>query len=376
MTLQQPLLLMTPGPTRLPERVLRAGAQPMIHHRTPEFSEALHSALDGLQVVFGTKADILPIHSTGRGAMEAAICNLFSPRDEVVACCNGKFGEMWARFAESYGVVVHRICRDWGQSVDPGVVQAALEKRPEVRAVTVVHCDTSTGVLNDVAAVCEIAQQHGVLSMIDGISAVGGVPFHFDRWKADVAITASQKCLMCSPGLAFVVLSEGAWSASDRATLPRHYWDFQAVRETTTAGSPETPGTAPVHLFLQVREALELILEERLGNVFARHDTMARAVRDWAAAWKLSPQCPELKQFSPTLAAVSTPPGMSPESIQTKMRERGILIARGVGRYRNSAFRIGHMGDIRPSDVQRTLDALGDVLTELRSETPVTVTGD
>ena len=348
----------------------------MIHHRTPEFSEALHAVLAGMRAVFGTSGDVLPIHSTGRGAMEAAICNLFCPGDELLACCNGKFGEMWARFAESYGVVVHRIHEDWAQSVDPDLVHASLGRFPKVKAVSVTHCDTSTGVLNDVAAVCDIARRHGMLTMVDGVSSVGGVPFHFDAWQADVAVTATQKCLMCSPGLSFVALSERAWVSYERATVVRNYWDFGAVRGAIDTDMPETPGTAPVHLVLQVRAALDLMLEEGLDNVFARHETMTRNVRDWAASQGLLLQCSHLREFSPTLTGIATPRGVDPQEIWQKMRDRGILIARGIGPYRDSAVRIGHMGDIRLSDVERTLDALGDVLTEMHAEPAVAVSGD
>ncbi len=348
----------------------------MIHHRTPEFSEALHAVLAGMRAVFGTSGDVLPIHSTGRGAMEAAICNLFCPGDELLACCNGKFGEMWARFAESYGVVVHRIHEDWAESVDPDLFHTSIGRFPNVKAVTIAHCDTSTGVLNDVAAVCDSARRHGVLAMVDGISSVGGVPFHFDAWQADVAVTATQKCLMCSPGLSFVALSARAWHSYERATVVRNYWDFGAVREAVDADAPETPGTTPVHLVLQVREALELILEEGLPDVVSRHGTMASAVRDWAESQGLLFQCAQLREFSPTLSGIATPPGVDPQEIRRKMCDRGILIARGLGPYRDSAVRIGHMGDIRLSDVERTLDALGDVLTELHTEPAVAVSGD
>ncbi|MCZ6916021.1 MAG: alanine--glyoxylate aminotransferase family protein [Gemmatimonadetes bacterium] len=371
----EPVLLMTPGPTRVPDRVLRAGAVPMIHHRTPEFSQALIDVLDGMRLLFGTDGDVLPVHSTGRGAMEAAIGNLFSPGDELLACCNGKFGAMWASIAESYGVVVHRISIEWSQSVDPADIHAAFEHHPEISAVAVTHCDTATGVLNNVAMVCEIARKHDALAMIDGVSAVGGVPFAFDAWDADVAVTATQKCLMCSPGLSFVALSNRAWKATERATLPRSYWNFQAIRETLNAADAETPGTAPVHLVLQAQEALATVLAEGLDDVFMRHESMARAVADWAAARGLAQQCPDLRRFSPTLTVLAVPPEIDPRAIKKAMRERGILIAAGLGPYRDSAFRLGHMGDIRLADVRRTLEALDAVLTDLRAKTPVPVGG-
>ncbi len=364
---------MTPGPTRVPEQVLRAGAQPMIHHRTPEFSQALIDVLDGMRLLFGTDGDVLPVHATGRGAMEAAIGNLFSPGDDLLACCNGKFGAMWASIAESYGVIVHRIATEWSQSIDPADIHAAFEQHPQIKAVAATHCDTATGVLNNVAMVCEVAHRHDALAMIDGVSAIGGVPFAFDAWDVDVAVTATQKCLMCSPGLSFVALSRRAWKATEHATLPRSYWNFRDTHDTLGAADPETPGTAPVHLVLQAREALAMMLEEGLEDVFARHEAMARLVADWAAARGLMPQCPDLRRFSPTLTALATPPDVAPGAIKQAMRERGIMIAAGLGPYRDAAFRIGHMGDTRPNDVRRTLKALDQVLTQLRSATPIPV---
>ena len=171
------LLLMTPGPTRVPERVLRAGGRPMIHHRTPEFAKELATVLELLPPIFGTTQPILPVHTTGRGALEATICNLFSPGDEIAGCCNGKFGEMWAGLAESYGVVAHRIETDWERSVNPAAVDAFLAEHPRVKAVAMTYADSSTGVANDVAAVAHVANERGVLTMVDGVSSIGGMPF-------------------------------------------------------------------------------------------------------------------------------------------------------------------------------------------------------
>jgi len=225
-----PLLLMTPGPTRVPERVLRAGARPMIHHRTPEFSRELAEMMELMKPFFGTRRQVLPVHTTGRGALEAAICNLFSSGDEVLACCNGKFGEMWATIAESYGLVVHRIATDWERDVDAAAVDAALAANPAIRAVALPYGDTSTGVANDIGAVAAVARAHahanarGVLVMVDGVSSIGGMPFECDEWDVDVAVTASQKCFMSSPGLAFAVLSvvgDGTGEAASQLLGPR-----------------------------------------------------------------------------------------------------------------------------------------------------------
>jgi aspartate aminotransferase-like enzyme len=363
----EPLLLMTPGPTRVPQRVLDAGATPMIHHRTPAFSRALASVIANLRPVYGTDAaDILPIHTTGRGGLEAAITNLYSSGDEIVACCNGKFGEMWAELAESYGLVVHRICTDWSKSVDANEVEQALRDHPRARGLTMTHSDTSTGVQNDVASVLALTRTRGVLGMVDCISALGGTPFEFDAWGADVVVTACQKCLMASPGLAFVTVSDRAWAAYKTARLTRNYWDFEAVRANLARPQPETPGTAPVHIFLQLAESLTMIHEEGLPSVYARHEAMAKLVRSRTAAIGFGPLYPGFAKRSPTLTALRTPDGVSPKMLREKLIQRGILVAEGLGPHVAHCIRIGHMGDIRPSDIDRTCDALEAILDESR----------
>ncbi|MCX6542999.1 MAG: alanine--glyoxylate aminotransferase family protein [Acidobacteria bacterium] len=356
------LLLMTPGPTRVPERVLAAGAIPMIHHRTDEFGRMLGSVIEKLRPLFGTGGDILPVHSTGRGALEAAITNLCSPGDEIVVCCDGVFGEMWADIADAFGVVAHRISPDWGVAVDPADVETAFRAHPFARAVLLAHSDTSTGALNDVAAIARVAGRAGALVMVDGVSSIGGTPFRFDEWGVDLAITASQKCLMSSPGIAFVAISQRAWDAYSTARLPRSYFDFQAIRKTLARTRPETPSTTPVHLIAQVNAALELIEAEGLDQIFARHAEMARIARSRAASLGLSPQCPGLTNLSPTLTGLRVPDGVSPARIREQLKARGILVGPGLRRYEPTCFRIGHMGDIRPADVHRTMDALAEVL--------------
>lgn len=363
-----PLLLMTPGPTRVPERVLRAGARPMIHHRTREFSAELATLIELMMPVFGTASAVLPVHTTGRGALEAAICNFFSPGDELIVCCNGKFGEMWAGFAESYGISVHRASTDWTRAVDVLDVARALDAHPRARAVALTYSDTSTGVSNDVATVARTAQmvRPDALVLVDGVSSIGGMPFAFDSWGVDFAVTASQKCLMSSPGLSFAALSERAWRAAEHATLPRNYWDFAAIRSEISKESPETPGTPPVAIVLQVAEALRLMHEEGLDRVYQRHAEMAARARRGAAELGLALQCPSLGTYSTTLTAIAAPDGVSPKDLRNGMRVRGVLTAGGLGKYKDTAFRIGHMGDIRLADVDRTLAALAETLAEIR----------
>jgi aspartate aminotransferase-like enzyme len=355
-------LLMTPGPTRIPERVLRAGLR-VLHHRTAEFSEALAELLTRLRAAYGTnEADILPVHATGRAAMEGAICNLFNPGDTVVACCNGKFGEMWAGFAESYGLHVVRVATDWDSSVDPDEVADAFDRHPGARAVLLVYSDTSTAVLNPVPEVANVAASRGKLVLVDAISALGGLPFHMDEWLVDVAITSSQKCLMSSPGMAFAAVGPGAWKVMERSRLPRNYWDFAAIRETVNRSRPETPGTTPVMLVLQVLEALRMMEEEGWTDVFRRHRAMAAMVRARGDDLGFTLQGAGILARSPTLTALRVPEDAEPQRLRDGLLERGIRVAVGLGAHKPTCIRIGHMGDIRVEDVRLTMNALGDAM--------------
>ena len=358
-----PLLLMTPGPTRVPDRVLHAGARPMIHHRSAEFSRELAEMIELLEPVFGTKQPVLPVHTTGRGAMEAAIANLFAPGDVIGVACNGKFGEMWAGFARSYGLTVHPIVADWTRNVEREDVERFLAEHPKARAVTVPFGETSSGGRTDVAAVSAVVRENSnALLLVDGVSSIGGMKFAFDEWQVDVAVTASQKCLMSSPGLAFAVLGDRAWSARERAKLPCNYWNFSDIRREITKPKPETPGTAPVHLVFQVAEALRMIHEEGLEAVYRRHDAMAKRARDGVADLGLALQSPSMIARSSTVTGVTLPSEVEPKLVRDELKARGILVAAGMGAFVDTGFRIGHMGDIRVADVDRTLLALREVL--------------
>ncbi len=340
-----------------------------LHHRTAEFSRALVEMVGRLRPLYGTGvADILPIHGTGRAGLEAAVVNLLDPGDTLVACCNGKFGEMWARLGEVYGVHVVRVAGDWERSVDPGEVEDALERHPGARAVSVVHSETSTGALNPVEDVARVARARNALVIVDAVSSLGGVPFHFDAWGVDLAVSASQKCLMSGPGLAFIALSERARDAALSGSQPRAYLDFRSILASMEGPSPQTPGTAPVMLVLQVLEALRMIDEEGIGAVFARHRAMAARVRAWAADRELDLVGSGIVERSPTLTALRLPPDTEALDVRAAMGERGIDIATGRGVNRGSGVRIGHLGDIRMEDVERTLEALDEVLDSAGAE--------
>jgi aspartate aminotransferase-like enzyme len=357
------LLLMTPGPTRVPERVLRAGARPMIHHRTAEYSAELATILELLPPLFGTRETVLPVHATGRGAMEATLCNLLAPGDAIGVCANGRFGELWGRLCDSLGLRVHRIATNWDADVDPAEVDRLISEHPDIRAIAMAYSDTSTGVANDVAGVARVTRARNVLLFVDGVSSIGGMPFAFDEWGVDAAITASQKCLMSSPGISFVVLSGRARAANAKAGFPRSYWDFAEIRRAVTKSRSEPAGTPPVHCVMQVGEALRAIHEEGIEAVFRRHDAMAAMTHRAMSELGLSHQCPSLTRRSTTVTAIALPPDHSPAQVRDALKARGILVAGALEHFQPTAFRIGHMGDIRPADVERTLDALRDVLS-------------
>lgn len=297
--------------------------------------------------------------------MEASLHNFLSPGDEVVACCNGKFGQMWAGFAERAELRVHRLEESWDRSVDGDAVAEALAAHPEARAVLVCHSDTSTGVLNPVADIASATHAHDALVMVDGISSVGGVPFEFDAWDIDFAVTSSQKCLMSSPGVSFGAVGKRAWQAAERSRgTPPAYFDFRAIRDVVCTERPETPGTTPVSLMLQVREALRVM--EADGDPRAqsrRTPRLAERLRRWAAEVGFTLQGGEgLLERSPTLTALLPPEELDAASLRAGVLEQGILIAGGLGPYRGRSIRIAHMGDISMEDVERTIAALADVM--------------
>ena len=358
MKLGPPPLLMTPGPTRIPDRILLAGHR-VLHHRTPEFSDSLAELIQGIRPLFGAAyADVLPVHATGRAAMEGAIVNFFVPGETVVAACNGKFGEMWAGFAERHGLTVVRVAEDWDRSVDPDEIDDALKDHPDAKAVLLVHSDTSTAVLNPVAEVARIARSRNALILVDGISSIGGAPFHFDTWGLDFAVVSSQKCLMASPGLSLAVVGERAWEAGNCGGMPRSYLDFASIRRSLDGPRPETPGTTPVLLALQLLESVRMIHEEGVEAVFERHQVMADRVRSRAVELGFELQGGGILQRSPTLSALQVPEGIEPDKLRTRLREAGVQIAVGLGSYKPLCVRIGHMGDIRMEDVDRTMNLL------------------
>lgn len=341
--------LQIPGPTNVPESVLAAMAQATIDHRGPTFSELFEEIVPPLRRLFGTEHDVVVFTASGTGAWEAALVNTLSPGDTVIAFDHGHFAELWARMASRLGLVVERIQGDSRRAPDPARLFEVLERDEGqlVRAVTIVHNETSTGVTADIRALREAidAAGHPALLVVDTISSLGSIEYRHDEWRVDVTVGCSQKGLMLPPGLSFNAVGPRALQASRSASLPRSYWDWDAMLESARRSRfPHTPGT---NLLFGLREALGLLEAETLGAVFARHERHARATRRAVEAWGLELYPLVEGERSNSLTAVLVPDGHSADSLrETILRTYDISLGAGLGELDDRVFRIGHLGDL------------------------------
>ena len=347
--------LLAPGPTPVPPEVMAAMAGPVIHHRTPAFAAVLAEVQEGLRELFGTTQDVLVLAASGTGAMEGAVTNLLSPGDEAIVVNGGKFGERWTKICQGYGVVVHEVAVEWGRAVEPSAVAQALEAHPKARALFVQASETSTCALHPVPALAELTRRRDVLLVVDGITAVGVLDLPMDRLGIDVLVTGSQKALMLPPGLAFAALSERAWAAVERARLPRFYFDFR--RERKGVAERSTAWTPAISLVYGLRAALQLLLEEGLAEVYARHDRLARATRAAASALGLRLLAPESP--SPAATAICLPAGFDGSALFRYLRDRmRVTFAGGQDRLKGKIIRIAHLGYVDAFDVVTGVAAL------------------
>lgn len=354
--------LRIPGPTEVPENVLGAMQQPMINHRGEEFSKLFKDVSEGLKEVFQTKNDVLIFPSAGTGAMEAAIVNLFSPGDLIVSFTCGVFGERFASIAEAFGARVERISVEWGKPVTPEIVRERIlrDKNKEIKGILLTHNETSTGVLNDVKSLREAVGNHPALVLVDAISSLGAVDLKTDEWNLDVVVTGSQKALMMPPGLGFASLSPKAWHFVEKSKMPRFYWDFKAARKSLEKG--QTPYTPAVSLIFALKESLELIKQEGLAHIFARHWKLSRGLRQGlkALGFKLFV---EDRWASPTVTSVDVSQYEGRLAFPKLMKSRfNITIAGGQDRLKNKIMRIGHLGYVDELDIINVLAALEMVL--------------
>ena len=361
--------LQIPGPTLVPERIVRAMSQPIIDHRGPRFAALVEACLEGLKGVFKTRnGHVILYPGSGTGAWEAALVNTLSPGDRVLGIVNGHFSTGFARTAEAYGIEVERVEVEYGAGAPANEVERRLrmDSAHQLRAVLVVHNETSTGVTSNVAAVRAALNRatHPALLLVDAVSSLASIDFRFDEWEVDVALTGPQKGLMLPPGMAILAASEKAISAGEKARCPRAYWDWKPVLERNKRGEyPYTPATM---LLFGLEEALRMLNEEGLENVFRRHARLGEACRRAVRALGLALLCRDPTQYSNTLTAVVMPKGFdSDELIRLAYRRLELSIGVGLGAVKGKVFRIGHLGGVNELDLLGGLAGVEMALAEL-----------
>jgi aspartate aminotransferase-like enzyme len=348
--------LMTPGPTPVPPEVLAALAEPVVHHRGRDFREVYERCLARLQEVYRTEHDVLLFTSSGTGAFESAVANLTSPRDRVLVVSSGNFGERWAAMTRAYAADVVHLQLEWGETPEPDDVRSALAAAGDVRAVYLVHSETSTGVVADVQALAAAAKDAGALVVVDAISSLGAVPLESDAWNIDVVVSGSQKALMCPPGLAFTSVAPEAFEAAARSTSPRYVFDWERTR--AAQAKLDAPFTPAVSLVKALEVALSILLEEGLESAFERHARLGRACREGVKAMGLELFSPD-EDRSAVVTAIRMPDGVDGGEIVSTLRDRfGITIAGGQGRLKGKIVRIGHIGWFDVFDITTALAAL------------------
>jgi aspartate aminotransferase-like enzyme len=355
--------LFSPGPTPVPERVLLAMAGPVMHHRDPGYEVLFQEVREGLQYVFQTKQEVLVLASSGTGAMEAAVCNTLSAGDETLVVRGGKFGERWGEICEAYGVNVTPLDVTWGQAVDPGLIKKALDAKPTIKAVLVQASETSTGVMHPIKEIADIVKNRaGTILIVDAISALGVSDLPMDQWGIDVLVSGSQKALMLPPGLAFIALSAKAWGFAEKSNLPKFY--FNLKEELAVAQKNQSQFTPAISLVVGLREALKMLKEEGLENVFKRHEKLAQATREAVKALGLelfAPMAP-----SNALTAIKAPEGVDGKKLKKNFEDQfGLIIAGGQSQLKGKIIRIAHIGYFQPLDIIQAVSALELVLKGL-----------
>jgi len=355
--------LFSPGPTMLPPEVVLKMAEPIMHHREPEFEKVFAEIREGLKSLFQTKNEVLVFTSSGTGAMEAAVSNLLSKGDKALVVRGGKFGERWGEICKAYGIEFVPIDVEWGRAVDPRRIQEALTSDPSIRVVYTQATETSTGVVHPIKEIGGVLREcDGTLLVVDAITGIGVFDMPMDQWGLDVVISGSQKALMLPPGLAFAALSEKAWKSVERSNLPKYYFDFK--RELKAIQKNQSAYTPAISLMVGLRESLRLIQQEGLTEVFRRHERLARATRAAVKALGLDLFAPEAP--SPALTAVKVPEGIDGLKLQELFFERfGITVAEGQDRAKGKIIRIAHLGYYDRLDMVMVISALEMLLQEM-----------
>lgn len=358
--------LLSPGPTPIPNEVALAMSETMIHHRTPQFNHIFDQARQGLKKLFGTKNDVLILASSGTGAMEASVANLFSPGDKVLVINGGKFGERWLNIANAFGLSPIELEVEWGQAVKVDTVEKQMKAHPDLKGVMIQASETSTTVLHPVKEIAKLTK-NGPLFLVDGVTAVGVVSIPLDEWGLDVLVTGSQKAMMLPPGLGFIALSDRAWERTRQATLPRFYFDLNLERKNQQKGSGAF--TPAVSLIFGARASLEMMQREGLDRVYARHARMSRATRAAATALGLKLLAPDSP--SPAATGVYLPDGIDADQVLDYLRDHmNITLAEGQDQLKGKVIRIAHVGYMGAFDVITAVAALEMVLRKFGVELP------
>jgi len=350
--------LQIPGPTNVPERVLRAIDSATIDHRGPEFGRMGLEILEGLRAVFQTTQPVVIYPASGTGAWEAALVNTLSPGDRVLMFETGHFASLWSKMAARLGLAVELVPTDWRRGVDPAAVEAKLKEDREhkIKAVCVVHNETSTGVVSRIGAIRKAIDStgHPAIYMVDTISSLASIDYRHDEWGVDVTVAGSQKGLMLPPGLSFNAVSEKARKASQSAKLPRSYWNWDEIIASNKTGYfPYTPAT---NLLYGLRESLAMLIEEGLQNVFARHARHAEATRRAVRAWGLEILCAVPEEYSNSLTAVMMPAGHDADVLRKMILDAyDMSLGTGLGKLAGKVFRVGHLGDFNDLMLAGTL---------------------
>lgn len=350
--------LQIPGPTNVPDRVLRAIDSPTMDHRGPDFALLGKEVLEGMKAIFKTRGNVVIYPASGTGAWEAALVNTLSPGDRVLMAETGQFAALWQKLATRLGLVVDFIPGDWRHGVDAAQVEQALvaDKAHSIKAVCVVHNETSTGVTSRIALVRNAMDRaaHPALLMVDTISSLGSIDYRHDEWGVDVTVAGSQKGLMLPPGLSFNAIGDKALAASKTAKLPRAYWSWDEMLGPNQSGYfPYTPAT---NLLYGLREALRMLAEEGLDNVFARHARHGEATRRAVRAWGLEILCINPEEYSNALTAVMLPEGHDADKVRDIILDRfDMSLGTGLGKMKGRIFRIGHLGDFNDLTLAGTL---------------------
>ena len=354
-------LLQIPGPTNVPDRILQAISRPTIDHRGPEFRGIARDILEKLPLIFKTRQPVVIFPASGTGAWEAALVNCLSPKDKVLIYETGHFASAWRHLADKLSLQTTVLPTDWRHGVDPAILEDALiqDHQQKIKAVCIVHNETSTGVCSDIAQVRSAMDRanHPALLMVDTISSLASIDYCHDEWGVDVTIAGSQKGLMLPPGLSFNAVSEKALHASKDAKLPRAYWDWQDVLEANRNHLfSYTPAT---NLLFGLREALAMLVEEGLDQVFARHARLAQATRHAVKAWELELLCLDPERYSNSLTAVLMPDGHDADAFRQAILEHcDMSLGNGLGRLAGKVFRIGHLGDLNDQMLTRALSGI------------------